>query len=162
MKLYTLKRTQILPVTLTQAWNFFATPDNLARITPPHLKFIIRYSSGNGPMYAGQIIGYRLYPVSFWCVNWVTEITHVQQPFYFVDEQRSGPYALWHHEHRFRETAAGTEMIDELAYAIPFGMIGRLAHALFVKRMLNRIFDYRYHVLQQHFDPASRETGLKL
>ncbi len=154
MKLYTLKRTQTLPISLTEAWSFFATPDNLATITPQHLRFITLFSSGTGKMYPGQIICYMLYPIPFWRVRWVTEITHVQQPSYFVDEQRSGPYALWHHEHRFRETAGGVEMVDELAYAIPFGIIGRLAHRLFVKRMLNRIFDYRCQVLEQHFSPA--------
>jgi len=154
MKLYTLKRTQTLPITLTEAWKFFATPDNLATITPKHLKFITLFSSGNGKMYPGQIIYYKLYPIPYWRVSWVTEITHVQELSYFVDEQRFGPYALWHHEHRFRETPGGVEMVDELAYAIPFGIVGRLAHALFVKRMLNGIFDYRYQILEQHFNPA--------
>lgn len=157
MKLYTLKRTQILPITLEQAWAFFATPNNLAQITPAHLRFNIRHTSGGSAMYPGQMISYRLYPFPFWGVNWVTEITHVQEPRYFVDEQRFGPYALWHHEHHFRETANGVEMVDELAYAIPYGIVGRLAHAWFVKRMLNRIFDYRYNVLQHHFNPADRK-----
>jgi len=157
MKLYTLKRIQILPITLRQAWDFFATPDNLATITPKHLQFLTLHSSGDGKMYPGQIIYYKLYPIPFWRVSWVTEITHVQELSYFVDEQRFGPYALWHHEHRFRETVDGIEMVDELAYAIPFGIIGRLAHTLFVKRMLTRIFDYRYQVLQQHFNPATRK-----
>lgn len=157
MKLYTLRRVQTFPVSLSEAWNFFATPNNLAQITPQELGFTILHTSGTGKMYAGQIIHYTLRPVPFWPVSWVTEITQVHEPFHFIDEQRFGPYAFWHHEHIFREVPGGVEMTDELIYAIPLGILGRLAHAVFVKRTLNRIFDYRYNVLEQHFNPANRK-----
>lgn len=84
-------------------------------------------------------------------VHWVTEITHVQKPLYFVDEQRFGPYALWHHQHSFKEVDNGVEMTDEVNYAIPLGMLGRLAHWIFVGGEVNRIFDHRYAVLEKYF-----------
>jgi penicillin-binding protein 2 len=88
-------------------------------------------------------------------VRWVTEITHVQEPQYFADEQRFGPYALWHHKHHFKSVAGGIEMTDEVDYAIPLGLLGRLAHWIFVGRAVNRIFDHRYTVLEKYFAPKS-------
>lgn len=151
MKVYNLKRTQILPINLAQAWEFFSTPKNLAKITPEHMGFKILYSSGGSKMYAGQIIQYIVYGLPGIPMHWTTEITHVQEPNYFVDEQRFGPYSLWHHQHHFKEVAGGVEMVDEVNYAIPLGIIGRLAHAIFVGRAVNRIFDHRYKVLEEYF-----------
>ncbi len=102
-------------------------------------------------MYAGQIIRYKLQIFSFWTVSWVSEITHVQEPDFFVDDQLFGPYALWHHQHRFRTVPGGVEMTDEIHYAIPFGWLGRLANWLFVGREVNAIFEFRYHALEQFF-----------
>jgi ligand-binding SRPBCC domain-containing protein len=151
MKVYTLTRTQFLPITLEDAWNFFSSPANLAEITPPYMKFIIEYISGGGKMYAGQIIRYRLYPIPNVPIRWTTEITHVDAPNYFVDEQRFGPYALWHHQHHFKAVAGGVEMVDEVNYAIPLGVLGRLANTLFVRKQVNAIFEYRYRVLANKF-----------
>jgi ligand-binding SRPBCC domain-containing protein len=156
MKVYTLKRTQILPVDIDTAWNFFSSPKNLARITPSYMKFKILHISGEDKMYPGQVIRYKLYPIPLVPFFWTTEITHVQEPFYFVDEQRTGPYALWHHQHHFKEVDGGVEMIDEVNYAIPLGILGRFSHWMFVERQLNSIFDYRYAYLEKTFPHDSR------
>ena len=103
-------------------------------------------------MYPGQIIRYRVSLAPFISTTWVTEITHVSEPNYFVDDQRFGPYALWHHQHHFKEVSDGVEMTDEINYAIPYGPLGRLANWLFVERQLNAIFDFRFNVLQQFFN----------
>lgn len=150
MKIYNLKRTQFLPISRSQAWEFFSAHGNLAKITPAHMGFEILHASGD-KVYAGQIIRYRLGVLPGIKVNWVTEITHVKEPFYFVDEQRFGPYAMWHHEHHFKEVPGGVEMTDEVTYAIPLGSLGRLAHFIFVGREVNRIFDYRFKVLEEYF-----------
>lgn len=152
MKIYTLKRTQFLPISMAEAWDFFSTPRNLSKITPEHMGFTILYVSGGEKTYAGQIIRYHVQILPGIKVHWVTEITHVQEPHYFVDEQRFGPYALWHHQHRFKAVAGGVEMTDEVNYAIPLGPLGRLAHWLFVGREVNRIFEHRFTVLEGYFN----------
>ncbi len=162
MKLYTLKKTQFLPITLKEAWNFFSTPANLAKITPEHMGFHIRYMSGGTKMYTGQIIRYTVRVLPYFAVNWVTEITHVDEPFYFVDEQRFGPYTLWHHQHHFKEVPGGVEMTDEVNYVIPLGLLGRIAHWLFVGREVNAIFAHRYAVLEKYFAQLNNESVLKI
>ncbi len=151
MKIYHLQRKQILPISLAEAWAFFSAPQNLSRITPAHMGFKILYQSGGEKTYPGQIIRYQVNVLPGIPVHWVTEITHVAEPYYFVDEQRFGPYALWHHQHRFKETPEGVEMTDEVNYAVPLGILGRLANTLFVQRQLNAIFDHRYQVLEAYF-----------
>lgn len=136
---------------MAEAWDFFSTPRNLSKITPEHMGFNILYVSGGEKTYAGQIIRYHVQILPGIKVHWVTEITHVQEPEYFVDEQRFGPYALWHHQHRFKAVAGGVEMTDEVNYAIPVGFLGRLAHWLFVGREVNRIFEHRFTVLERYF-----------
>ncbi len=151
MKIYNIKTKQFLPITLDEAWDFFSSPANLKEITPKHMKFDIKYISGGNRMYPGQIISYRLYPVQGIPTTWTTEITHVRAPNYFVDEQRFGPYALWHHQHHFKAVDGGIEMTDEVNYAIPLGVLGRLANWLFVGRQVKGIFDYRYQILDKRF-----------
>lgn len=151
MKVYNLKRTQFLPIALSEAWDFFSTPKNLAKITPEHMGFKILYISGGDKAYAGQIIRYHVSILPGIKVHWVTEITQVKEPFHFIDEQRFGPYALWHHQHHFKEVPGGVEMTDEVNYAIPFGPLGRLAHFIFVGREVNRIFEHRFNVLEAYF-----------
>jgi len=151
MKVYNLKTVQKLPISLEEAWQFFSSPKNLKDITPAHMKFDIKYMSGGEKMYQGQIIRYKLQPVPGIPVSWTTEIKHVKEPHYFVDEQRFGPYALWHHQHRFKEVEGGVEMTDEVNYAIPLGFIGRLANWLFVGKQVKGIFDYRFKVLEERF-----------
>lgn len=151
MKIYHIKRTQYLPIPIQQAWTFFSSPANLGVITPPRMKFNIVSISGGAKMYAGQIIRYKIKLFLWWSLDWVTEITHVNEPYHFVDDQRFGPYALWHHQHSFREVNGGTEMTDELHYAIPYGIFGQLANWIFVEREVCSIFDYRFKVLETYF-----------
>jgi ligand-binding SRPBCC domain-containing protein len=149
MKVYTLIRKQVLQVNIGQAWDFFSSPKNLARITPDYMQFRVLHVSGGDKMYPGQIIRYKLFVLPFLPVTWTTEITHMESHLYFVDEQRFGPYSMWHHQHKFQQISGGVEMIDEVNYALPLGFIGRIAHWLFVRRQLNVIFDYRYKVLEE-------------
>ncbi len=102
-------------------------------------------------MYPGQLIRYKVNGIPFIPMHWVTEITHVQEPRYFVDEQRFGPYALWHHQHHFIEVTGGVEMTDEVNYAIPYSFLGQVANFLFVEREVNTIFNHRYKTLEAFF-----------
>ena len=122
-KVYNLKTVQFLPITMDKAWEFFSNPANLAKITPSNLNFKI-LSQNLGAMYAGQIIEYKVSPLIGIKLHWVTEITHVQAKEYFVDEQRFGPYAFWHHKHFLKETKEGVEMYDEVHYKAPMGIVG--------------------------------------
>lgn len=102
-------------------------------------------------MYEGQIITYRVSPLASVPLFWMTEITHVKEYEYFIDEQRVGPYAVWHHEHRFKAIQGGIEMTDMVTYKLPLGVLGKLVHALWVKRSVEYIFDYRYQALEERF-----------
>jgi ligand-binding SRPBCC domain-containing protein len=155
MKIYNLRKEQFLPISLQEAWAFFSSPKNLAKITPEHMNFKILYQSGGDKAYAGQIIRYQINVLPFIPVHWVTEITQVKEPFHFIDEQRFGPYALWHHQHHFEEVKGGVLMTDEVNYAIPFGILGRFAHWLFVAKEVNRIFEHRFRTLEDYFSKNS-------
>ncbi|MGH7494226.1 MAG: SRPBCC family protein [bacterium] len=150
MKIYTLQARQALPISLPTAWDFFSSPRRLAEITPPWLNFRVT-SHVPEKMYAGMIITYQIRPFGNISVEWLTEITHVQEPFLFVDEQRSGPYQLWHHQHAFREITGGVEITDLVHYALPYGVFGRLLHQLAVATRLRDIFDFRKARLEQIF-----------
>lgn len=141
-QIYTLKATSEIPVSLDQAWNFFSTPGNLKIITPPFMGFEIT-NDIEGKMHPGQIISYKVSPFKGFKANWVTEITHVKEQEYFVDEQRFGPYKMWHHEHIFKPVGNGTEMTDIVSYKLPFSMIGNLFHNSIVRPKLLEIFNYR-------------------
>ena len=153
MKIYHLKRIQKLPLTLEEAWTFFSSPMNLSKITPAEMGFRILYISGGDQAYAGQIICYKIKILPGISVHWVTEITQVKHQQYFIDEQRFGPYALWHHQHHFKAVDGGIQMTDEVNYAISLGVLGRLAHMLFVGRQVSAIFDHRKKVLEAFFPP---------
>jgi len=151
MPVHTLRRTQIVPACLEACWDFFSDPRNLAKITPPSLDFI---TLGELPprIYAGLMITYRVRPLFGVPMTWVTEITHVEAPHRFVDEQRVGPYAIWHHEHFFTALDDGrTEMRDLVHYLLPFGWLGNLAHAPLVAPQLERIFAFRTKAVAEHF-----------
>lgn len=150
MKIYRLYRKQFLPISMEEAWAFFSNPANLAEITPPHMGFIIR-SGADIAMYAGQLITYTVKPFPGVPLTWVTEITQVNEPHFFIDNQVFGPYSLWHHQHFFKAVEGGVEVEDIVHYKIPLGILGRIAHALFVKRQLKQIFDYRVKVLDERF-----------
>ncbi len=125
MKIYELKRKQILNKPLAEVWDFFSTPRNLNAITPPGLDFRI-LSELPREMFAGQIISYSILILPFYRQTWVTEISHVSPRQFFVDEQRFGPYKFWHHRHDFEERDEGVLMTDHVHYALPFGSLGRL------------------------------------
>lgn len=144
---YTLKRIQLLPMSLDEAWEFFSNPANLNNITPAYMRFRILNKSGER-MYPGQIITYTVRPVLGIPLFWMTEITQVKEKEYFIDEQRRGPYAFWHHTHFFKNVPGGVEMTDIVHYRLPFGPLGKLLHWLFVRKQLNDIFDYRFSVLK--------------
>lgn len=152
MKLHRLYRTQTLAVDLRTAWAFFSDPHNLAAITPPWLGFRVT-TPDPAPMYAGQILTYTVRALPGVRTTWVTEITHVREPMFFVDEQRMGPYRLWHHQHRFRSVPGGTEVEDEVHYALPFWPLGEAVRGVVAER-LGAIFDYRGETLAGMFKPA--------
>lgn len=141
--MYTLKFSQKLPLTIEACWEFFSSPLNLKKITPEHLRFDMTLSGDVVKMYPGQMIGYYIRPLGNIPIEWVTEITHVHEPHYFIDEQRIGPYKLWHHEHRFNQIPSGVEIIDIVHYKMPFGILGKALHFLKVKKDIEEIFSYR-------------------
>jgi len=142
MKIYTFHRKQKLPISVEKAWEFLSNPANLKTITPKYMSFDI-LSGNEKPMYAGQIIQYIVTPILGIRTKWVTEITHVKKNEYFVDEQRFGPYALWHHKHFINEIEGGVEMEDIIDYKVPLGLLGQIAHPILVKPKLEEIFAYR-------------------
>ena len=165
MKVYTLKAIQILPIGIEEAWGFFSNPNNLAVITPEWLNFKVT-SKLPEKMYAGMIISYKVHPVLGIPMNWVTEITHVKEPFYFVDEQRFGPYKLWHHQHHLKETENGIEMTDIINYALPFDPFSRPINSLLIKNRVRDIFKFREKKLENLFptliaSPAVRQASIK-
>ena len=150
MKLYQLHAKQAFPITKKKAWDFLSDPKNLKVITPDHMGFNIT-SGADRPMFQGQIIQYIVKPFPGYSTKWVTEITHVKEGEYFVDEQRFGPYSLWHHKHFIKEIEGGVEMEDIIDYKIPFGILGQLAQPLVVKKQLQQIFNYRETKLNELF-----------
>ncbi|TLV03000.1 SRPBCC family protein [Dyadobacter luticola] len=150
--------TQKLPISLDQAWDFFSNPENLKEITPSYMGFMVTSKHHGSKMYAGQIIRYIVKPILGIPLKWCTEITHVADKQYFVDEQRFGPYTFWHHQHRFTEVDGGTLMEDLLHYKVPFGFLGSWVDALFVGRQVQGIFDYRRKILDERF-PAKSYTA---
>lgn len=148
---------QTLPVPLDKAWDFFSDPNNLLTITPPFLNLKVSNDLLSEEVYPGQIITYRVRPFAGLTVNWVTEITHMEKGKRFVDEQRKGPYALWHHQHHFKSVQGGTEMTDIVHYQLPMGVLGDLAHA-FVKKKLREIFEFRFHRIHELFGQWPGQT----
>ncbi len=150
MKLFRLETVQNLPISIASAWDFFSDPKNLKEITPPYMGFDI-LSGGNETMYPGQIIQYKVTPIAKIPMRWVTEITHVEEGKYFVDEQRFGPYALWHHKHFFSPIKNGVQMRDCIDYKLPLGLLGQWVQPLVVRPRLEEIFNYRKQVLTERF-----------
>lgn len=159
MKLFQLKKSQIVPLPIHKAWEFFSSPHNLSKITPPYLNFKIS-AAVSGNIYEGMIIQYRVNPLPLASMHWVTEITHMAAPHMFIDEQRLGPYAFWQHQHHFREVEGGTEVSDLVYYRLPLGILGRFAHWLFVKPQLIAIFEYRRRVLTEMFGPPLKKPEI--
>jgi ligand-binding SRPBCC domain-containing protein len=140
--IFTLHREQIIPATIERVWAYFATPFNLNEMTPTDMAFEFVHG-GDEPMYAGQIIAYKVTILPGMRVNWLTQITHVEPERRFIDEQRVGPYHLWIHEHIFEPFRNGVRMTDHVTYAMPFGPLGDLIHALYIRHRLEHIFNFR-------------------
>ncbi|MBC7552814.1 MAG: SRPBCC family protein [Taibaiella sp.] len=152
MKTYSLYRTQLLPVTVQTAWDFFSSPNNLAKITPGDMSFVIVSKDADKPIFQGMLIEYRVKPLLGIVMKWVTEIGKVIPQQQFTDTQLKGPYALWQHTHTFEAAPGGVLMTDEVIYALPFGIIGQIAHAILVKSKLKSIFDFREIAIKKYFD----------
>jgi ligand-binding SRPBCC domain-containing protein len=150
MKIYTLHKKQQLPISLNTAWEFLSNPKNLKVITPDYMSFNI-VSHIDRPLYTGQIIQYIVTPLLGIKTQWVSEITHIEDKKYFVDEQMYGPYALWHHKHFVKEIPGGVELEDVIDYKVPLGWLGQLVHPFLVKPKLEEIFNYRQEKLLELF-----------
>lgn len=151
MKLHQLTQSQVLPISLEEAWDFFSSPLNLEKITSDDVGFKILSISGD-TIHPGQIISYKITVPPGVPLTWVTEITHVDPMKSFVDDQRFGPYSMWHHKHSFREVEGGTEVSDLVHYALPFYPFGEIAHGAFVRPQLEKIFASRKEMLAERFD----------
>jgi ligand-binding SRPBCC domain-containing protein len=149
--MYQFKRTQLIKSDLKTCWDFFSSPQNLKEITPPYMGFDIKVSLPK-EMYEGLMIAYTVKPLFSIPMTWITEIKTVKENQFFVDEQRKGPYTIWHHEHHFKETAEGVEMTDIVTYVLPFGFIGKLVHPFIVKPKLEEIFNYRFKRVEEIFN----------
>lgn len=148
--IHQLTREQVVPAPLDEVWEYFATPKNLNEMTPPDMRFEIIYG-GEGAMFQGQLIAYRVQIMPLIKSRWLTEIAHVEEKVYFVDEQRIGPYRFWYHEHRFEAVDGGTRITDQVTYELPFGPLGALLHAIWVGPRLKSIFNYRREIVTTLF-----------
>jgi ligand-binding SRPBCC domain-containing protein len=148
MGIYQLYRTQKIPASLDEVWDFISSPANLKKITPAYMGFDIITEPLPQKMYPGMIITYKVSP--FWGIKmtWVTEITHLKENEYFVDEQRIGPYAMWHHEHLLESVEGGVLMTDIVSYKPPFFLLGSLANSLIIRKQLREIFDFRKKAIE--------------
>lgn len=151
MKVYKLERIQKIPISLDEAWQFFSRPENLRKITPKEMGFVIKSDVKDIEMFSGMLIVYTVKPVLGIPMTWVTEIKNIKDKEHFIDEQRFGPYSLWHHQHKFKAIEGGVEMTDVVQYVLPLGIIGQIMNTLFIKNKLKQIFDYRVKVVEELF-----------
>ena len=148
--IYEIHTSQKLPISKQKAWDFLSDPKNLQEIMPDEMGFEIM-SGADRKMFTGQLLQYKVTPLPGFKTNWVTEITHVEKPDYFVDVQLYGPYTLWHHKHFIHEIEGGVEIEDLVHYKIPFGILGRMMHPILVKPKLNEIFKAREAKMVEKF-----------
>lgn len=151
MAFFQLKQSQKIPASVSEIWDFISSPMNLKEITPKHMGFKVTNNIGNEKMYPGMIITYKVSPLLGIQMDWMTEITHMKNQSYFVDEQRIGPYKMWHHQHKIMPIEGGVLMTDIVTYQPPFGFLGAVANALFIKKQLKAIFEYRNKAIEQKF-----------
>jgi ligand-binding SRPBCC domain-containing protein len=149
--MYQLRRTQLVKTDLDTCWEFFSRPENLKKITPPYMGFDIKVELPE-KMYEGLMIEYTVTPLLGIPMSWITEIKTVKDKQFFVDEQRKGPYNIWHHEHHFKEVPEGVEMTDIVTYVLPLGILGNLVHPIIVKGKLEEIFNYRFQAVDKLFN----------
>ena len=152
MSHYQLRINQFLKTDIDTIWDFASSPANLKEITPDYMLFNITSNDLPEKMYPGMIISYEVSPLLNIKINWLTEITQVKNKSFFIDEQRMGPYKMWHHQHLFEEQNDGVLMTDIVTYIPPFGIVGNIANTLFIKKQLRNIFDYRYKVMDEKFN----------
>jgi ligand-binding SRPBCC domain-containing protein len=156
MKIYQLQKTQKLSISIEEAWDFFSDPKNLVKITPQWLNIKI-VSDLPERMHEGMIVVYTVRPILNIPTTWVTEIKYVAEKYYFVDEQRFGPYKFWHHEHIFRKSKDGEVIMEDIVnYALPFGILGRIVNRYLVGKKIREIFNYRNAVLEEKFGIKKR------
>ncbi len=151
MALFQLYKTQKLDASVDELWDFISSPKNLKEITPDYMGFEITTPDLPEKMYTGMIIAYKVSPILNLKLTWVTEITHVEDKVFFIDEQRMGPYKLWHHQHRLAPQDRGVLMTDLVSYRPPMGFLGTIAKHLFIGKQLEDIFEYRRQKLDQIF-----------
>lgn len=151
MKIYKIETVQLVTASLDECWAFFSSPQNLQKITPNDMGFQIT-DFDNKSVYPGQVIQYKVSPIFGIKLSWMTVITAVKDKGYFIDEQRFGPYTLWHHKHFFEANETGTKMTDVVHYALPLGFLGRIMNTLVVKNKLKQIFDYRRVKVDEMFN----------
>lgn len=151
MAFYQLIAEQNIPAPVSEVWKFISSPDNLKNITPEYLGFEMTTNGGNARMYPGMILAYKVSPILGIKLTWMSEITHVSDQEYFVDEQRIGPYKMWHHQHRITPIKGGVLMVDTVTYQPPFGLIGTIANTLIIKNQLNDIFEFRRLAVEKRF-----------
>lgn len=149
--MYQIKRTQLVQTDLENCWDFFSSPANLKVITPDYMGFHV-LTEQPPKMYEGLMIEYTVSPLFRIPMGWITEIKTVKEGQFFVDEQRKGPYKIWHHEHHFKAVEGGVEMTDIVSYELPLGFLGKIAHALFVRKKLEEIFAYRFKKVEEIFN----------
>ena len=149
--LYSIKSKQKVNEPIEKIWDFFCNPKNLNLLTPTDMKFKI-LSGRSEDFYTGKIISYNVNPFKFFNMKWVTEISYIEKNKYFIDEQRFGPYNMWHHEHHFKKNDDNsTTIIDKVIYKMPFGIFGKIAHSLFIKKRLKQIFEFRHDAINKLF-----------
>lgn len=151
MAIYQFREEMEVAAPLEEVWDFISSPSNLKKITPDYMGFEITTAGLPEKIYPGLMISYLVRPILGIKMNWLTEITQVREPYYFVDEQRAGPYALWHHEHSLKATEKGVLMTDLVTYRPPAGLLGTLANSIFIKKQLKGIFQYRELALEKRF-----------
>jgi ligand-binding SRPBCC domain-containing protein len=155
MGMYQLKTEQKIPATIEEVWDFISSPRNLKHITPAQMGFEITNEPIADKMYTGMIISYKVAPILGIKMNWVTEITHVQDHEFFIDEQRLGPYTMWHHQHHIQPIDGGVIMKDIVSYIPPMGFLGDIANSIFIKSQLDAIFAFRHKAVDKYFGEFS-------
>ena len=161
-KVYSFKTVQKIPIPLDLAWDFFSSPENLKEITPAKLDFHIISKYHAEKMYEGQLIEYTVKPILGIPLYWMTEMTHIKDKQYFIDEQRFGPYSLWHHQHHFKEIEGGIEMTDIVHYKLPLWFLSDMANVLMVRNQLRGIFNYRFSAVERRFGKWETVTKSKV
>lgn len=151
MGFYQFEREQKIKASKQEVWEFMSSPSNLKKITPEYMGFDITSSNTAEKMYEGMIISYIVKPVFNIKTKWVTEITHINEGNFFIDEQRMGPYKLWHHQHFIKEIPGGVLMKDIVSYIPPFGFLGSIANRLLIRNKLKQIFAFRKKALEEKY-----------